>query len=288
MTVHSLVVTSPPLCCACGRLADDLAGTIPFYLPDRDIDTELWRCGDCGTYTRDIDLDDPAMKCHFDVASYTDANSEPRLRQIRSGYFVYLSQQLQKHLQRPLSSSRVLDVGTAYGHFLERLKADGALAEGVEIVTQLRKSATERGLVVHESIPIRPGLLFDAVTVIDSLYYTNNPLKSLQQIRGLLNPSGCLLLRVANRTWLLDLLRTIGIEIHHDRFGDAKYNFSPEGVVRLLTHAGFRVEELIWNEEGKADPRSLIRMYYRMSPLLCKYLSFHIAPGMLVVARSPN
>ncbi len=273
------------ICGACGHHADEWIGSIPFYLPDRDIETQLWRCRDCGTYSREIDLEDPTLKRHFDVASYTSVDREASFRAVRTGYFVYLSEVLERSLDQPLKGARILDVGTAYGHFLERLNECGALGEGVEIVAALRTVAAERGLVVHERIPDGP---FDAVVVIDSLYYTNDPPATLCRVREVLSPGGCLLLRVTNRTWLFDLLRQAGIAIHKNRFGDAKFNFSPEGTIQMLERAGFRVEEVIWNEQRKADPRWLIRWYYRIAPLLSTHLSLRVAPGMLIVARTPK
>lgn len=280
--------TVPIDCGACGQAASEQVAILPFYLPDRDIETPIWRCAECGTYSRDIDLDDPVLKRHFDVASYTDPTTEERFRSVRSGYFVYLSQILKSRLNTALKGLRVLDVGTAYGHFLDQLKSEGASVEGVEIVAALRKRAAERGLIVHESIPSETSGRFDIITVIDSLYYANDPLASLKSLSGLLAPGGLLLIRIANRTWLLDFSRAVGLAIHRDRFGDAKYNFSPEGILLLLSRAGFRVDEVIWKEKGKADPRWLIRQFYRITPLLSMYLSLRVAPGMLLIAKFPK
>jgi SAM-dependent methyltransferase len=228
------------------------------------------------------------MKSHFDVASYTDLSTEARFRAVRVGYFQYLCALLAAYLNRPLRGSHVLDIGTSYGHFLERLGEGGAIAEGVEIVAAPRHVALERGLIVHDTIPNSPATAFDAVTMIDSLYYTNDPLATLQRLKEVLTPGGCLLIRVTNRTWLLDLMRAIGIAIHRDRFGDAKHNFSPNGILLLLRRAGFLDEDVVWEEKGKADPRWLIQSYYRLSPIVSEYLALHLTPGMLVVARSPK
>jgi SAM-dependent methyltransferase len=285
MTEQAASTNLGTTCGACGCHADEWIGLIPFYLPDHDIDTQLWRCLGCGTYSRHIDLDDPALRRHFDVASYTSAEREARFRSVRTGYFVYIAELLEQSLDRPLKGARILDVGTAYGHFLELLNERGAIPEGVEIVAALRARGAERGLVVHDRIPDSPHQKYDAVTVIDSLYYTNDPLATLQRIRGVLAPRGSILIRVTNRIWLLDLLHTLGVAINRDRFGDAKYNFSPGGMLQLLDRAGFRVEYMIWEERGKADPRWMIRWYYKISELLCRYLSLRVTPGMLIVAR---
>jgi SAM-dependent methyltransferase len=265
--------------------AGEYVGTIPFYLKSGEIDTSLWYCQQCGTYTRDADFEDPTICGHFEVASYTDPAAEERLRQIRSGYFSYLAALLEEHGGRSLRGLRILDVGTAFGHFLERLRDVGAEPEGVEIVERLRQLATQRGLTVHSQIPGAEGGTFDVITAIDSLYYAHDPLALLERLRTLLRPGGFLVIRVANRAWLLDMLRVVGSSIGRDRFGDAKFNFSVHGIAFLLERAGIRAERIVWLERGKADPRAFMRMYYRVSAFLSEYLSLRVSPGMIVVAR---
>lgn len=277
--------TAAPVCGGCGSSAGEPVGAIPFYLPGRDILTPIWRCNECGTYIRDVDLSNPELQRHFDVASYTDLDAEHRIRAIRAGYFEYVLQLLQDHLDRPLTGLRVLDFGCAYGHFLERLRDLSIPAEGVEVVRALRETVRQRGMTVHAQPPQPGSATFDIVMAIDSLYYTNDPASTLEQLRALLAPNGCLLIRVANRAWLLDLMRHAGLAIGNDRFGDAKFNFSIPGTMCLLRRAGFQVTEVHWSERGKADPRPLIRMYYKTASRLSEYMSLRITPGMLVLAR---
>jgi hypothetical protein len=153
----------------------------------------------------------------------------------------------------------------------------------VEIVAALREKARARGLVVHAEIPGQGP--FDAITAIDSLYYANDSAALLREMKAVLHPLGCLIVRVPNRTWLLDLMRSVGMRIGTGQFGDAKVNFSLAGIVTLLERTGFHVEKVIWRERGKADPRRHMRLFYRISPWLSEYLSCHIAPGMILVAR---
>lgn len=285
MNTSPTATISAPVCGGCGLSVGELVGVIPFYLPGRDIQTPIWRCSECGTYIRDVDLSNRELQRHFEVASYTDLNAEHRIRAVRAGFFDYVLQLLQEHLDRPLIGLRVLDFGCAYGHFLERLRALDIPAEGVELVRTLRETVRQRGMTVHAQPPQPGTVTFDVIVVIDSLYYTNDPASTLKQLRALLAPNGCLLIRVANRTWLLDLLHQAGLTFGNDRFGDAKYNFSVEGALSLIRRTGFQVSEVHWSERGKADPRPLIRLYYKAASLLSEYMSLRITPGMLVLAR---
>ncbi len=272
-------------CGACGERADCLVGTIPFYLKGGELETSIWRCEKCGSYTRDLDFDDPLVRSHFDVASYTNPDAEESIRTIRSEYFQYLTELIQSRIKKSLHDVRVLDVGISYGHFLGRLRDSGARPEGVEIVAALREMATKRGLLVHGDIPPVENGTFDIITAIDSIYYVNHPLLQLKQLRLLLKPDGHLFMRIANRTWLLDWRRALGLRIGSDHFGDAKVDFSIHGIIRLIEKAGFAVEEIVWAEKGKADPRGYMRFYYWITPLLSEYLSLRITPGVIVIAR---
>lgn len=277
--------TPAPFCGGCGLSVSEQAGVIPFYLPDRDMQTAIWRCNECGTYTRDIDLSNPEIQRHFEVASYTDLTAEHRIRAVRIGFFEYVLDLLQKHLGRPMTGMRILDFGCAYGHFLERLRELAIPAEGVEIVRTLRETVRQRGLTVHAQPPEPASTTFDVVVSIDSLYYSNDPLATLKTLRSLMQSNGCLFIRVANRTWLLDMMRWLGMSIGSAQFGDAKYNFSPTGIINLLQRAGFQIDEVRWSEKGKVDPRPLMRAYYTIAPLLSEYLSWRVAPGMLLLAH---
>ncbi len=95
-------------------------------------------------------------------------------------------------------------------------------------------------------------------------------------------------MRVTNRVWYLDFLRALGVALHRDRFGDAKFNFSPAGTVRMIERAGFRPREVIWVEKGKADPRLHIRVFYKVAGLLSEYMSLHWTAGILLFADTSS
>jgi hypothetical protein len=272
-------------CGACGAWADERAGSIPFYLKRGEISTTLWKCRGCGTYIREANYEDPAIQGHFEVSSYTNTDKEQYWRSLRTGFFKYILEVAALHLGRSMQGVRGLDFGTAYGVFMELLAQQGGKPEGVEIVPALRKLALDRGITVHRDIQgLKPGS-YDLVTAIDSFYYLNDPHTSLVRLGQALDKGGIVILRLTNRTWYFNAVRALGRPVTQARFDDIKYNYSVAGARRLLGRSGFEVERIYWSDRGRGDIRPLAAAYYKFSPLLAKYLSIHISPGMIIVAR---
>jgi SAM-dependent methyltransferase len=272
-------------CGACGEWADEPAGRIPFYLKTGSIDTVIWKCKQCGTYVRETDYENPTIRAHFDITSYTDPATELYWRDIRTGLFKYVIELSSVHLGRNLHGIRSLDLGTAFGILLELLAESGAEPEGVEIVETLRARAHARGLLVHRDLNSLPAQSYDLVTAIDSFYYMNDPCATLMRLKELLKADGLLVMRLTNRTWFFDVSRMLGIGITAARFDDIKFNYSIHGAIALLERSGFWVEQIYWADQGRGDVRPLAKAYYRFSPILAEYLTLRISPGMILVAR---
>ena len=273
------------VCGACGEMADDRVGTIPFYLKSGVIQTRLWKCRSCGTYIRDTNYDTPSIREHFEVASYTDPRTEVTWRRLRVGLFRHILSIAESHIGRPYSGMRTLDIGTAFGILLEMLRDAGAQPEGVEIVAALRELARHRGLVVHATLDQLPVGSYQLITAIDSFYYMNDPRATLLRVKELMAEDGILIMRLTNRTWYFDATRALGRRISSARFDDIKFNFSIEGAQRLLERSGYRIENFYWSDKGRGDSRPLAAIYYRVSPFLSRHLSLRITPGMIIVAR---
>ncbi len=272
-------------CGACQHWASDRAGQVDFHLPHRDIKATVWRCAFCGTYIQDANLDDPAIRHHFDIASYTAPAMEANWRRLRTDFFKWIIKVSRHHLGRPLSGCHALDIGIAYGIMMELLREEGAEAEGVEIVTALQAAVRSRGFIVHDRIEQASDHRQDLVFAIDSFYYLNDPSRSLTAIRSLMAPDGVLAMRLANRAWYFDFVRKLGQEVAAKRFGDLKYFYTERGARLLLARAGFQVERIYWTDRGRHDPRRLESIFYKLAPL-ANYLSpVRISPGMLVIAR---
>lgn len=272
-------------CGACGNWASELAGRVNFYLKDDQVETSVWKCDECGTYIQDADFDDPTIRGHFDVASYTSLDELERWRPLRTGLFQYILDLAREHLGRALTGVRTVDFGIAYGIMLDMLRDAGAIAEGVETVETLRRLVRARGFVVHEDIYSLPRGSYKLVTAIDSFYYINNPARALISVRESLESDGILIMRLANRTPYFNACRRLGMSIPEKRFGDLKYFYSQDGVERLLSRTGFQIERMVWTDKGRRDPRFWESMYYRLSPIANRISPVKISPGMIVLAR---
>ncbi len=111
-----------------------------------------------------------------------------------------------------LTPGRMLDIGCAYGFFLEPARADGWEVVGVELAADAAARARE-----EFGLDVRAGALhdqqfpdgaFDAVTLWDCLEHTVDPVAVLEEVRRILRPGGYCFLTVPDAgTWIARLLR---------------------------------------------------------------------------------
>lgn len=114
-------------------------------------------------------------------------------------------------MHRYLAPGRVLDVGCAYGYFLDIARAGGWEALGVELAHEAAQAAQ-----TAFDLDVRAGTLhdaafsdaaFDAVTLWDSLEHTLEPVEILAEVRRILRPGGCCFMTVPDAgTWIARLL----------------------------------------------------------------------------------
>jgi SAM-dependent methyltransferase len=96
-------------------------------------------------------------------------------------------------LARFCEPGRLLDVGTAYGFFLERARVAGWEAMGVEIAPDCADEARRiAGVPVVAGDFVKAALpgKFDVVTLLDVLEHVRDPVASLEKARSLLEPDG--------------------------------------------------------------------------------------------------
>jgi SAM-dependent methyltransferase len=121
----------------------------------------------------------------------------------RVSSFLRALKKLRRHIPPP--GSKVLDVGTASGAFVDAATQFGYEAWGLE-PSRLRVSqARERGLRVEQGVienhPFAPAS-FDMVTLWDVIEHMPDPLTSLKHVYPLLKPGGILLLNFPDiDTW---------------------------------------------------------------------------------------
>jgi hypothetical protein len=87
--------------------------------------------------------------------------------------------------------------------------------------------------------------------MLDGLYYFEKPGDALRRTWKLLAPNGILIIRITNRTPLINILRIFKRPITDRHIGDAKHNFSDRGIRHLLEDRGLRIEKTLLREKGK-------------------------------------
>ncbi len=143
---------------------------------------------------------------------------------------------------RPPAS--VLDVGCAFGYFLETAMSRGWRAEGVEISEYASQVARDRtGATVHTGALAGAGLgasSLDVVTMWDTLEHTLDPSKELAEAHRTLKTGGYLFMTIPNAGSLP--ARLMGP--HWYGFKSAaehNYFFSKDTIGRALAKAGLRL-----------------------------------------------
>jgi len=147
-------------------------------------------------------------------------------------------------MRRCLEPGKLLDVGAAYGLFLDEARKAGWNAEGVEISAAAARVARRlTGLPVAEGPLERARFApesFDAITLWDVLEHATEVRSFLGRVRELLRPGGWLFITVPNVASRLAQL--MGAQW----FGYAKvehvYYFSPVTLRRAVELAGLRFQ----------------------------------------------
>jgi SAM-dependent methyltransferase len=153
---------------------------------------------------------------------------------------------------------RLLDIGAAYGVFLEMAKAAGWEAVGVEVDSAMAAAAAAKGFGVHTSPVERLGLpdsTYEAVICSEVLCLMPDPALALRVIHRILKPGGVLYVRDYNASFHLSpvwgaLPGFLGLRpvIVHDT------NFTPAALRAILARAGFENISVTNSKLSSGDP----------------------------------
>lgn len=222
--------------CACGARDSTGLGRFVFWNL-----LGLRRCSACGLLFVSPRLTADAVartfnEGYFDVShpDYWGSRREPVFRDV-------------VRLLEGVGAQRVLDVGCGYGHFVRYAADRGLDATGCDVAVP----AIEWGKR-HLGVELFAGTLedldfttesFDAVAMLDALYYVADPAAELARIRRLLPSGGYLLLRLRNNLAAAhraarEARRPVGkaaLPMPH------LWAFTPSTISGVLGAAGFRV-----------------------------------------------
>ena len=272
-----------------------LYGWQQYLISEGQVQSMIYRCKSCDFNFRRFDQPFAEVLSHFQVAPYSTDEIEQRWLRRREGFYWFLLDLLSK----PADGKSILDIGCAFGHFLDCAVERGYQPFGTEASEEMADLPRKRRDYRISSRPLNdlqlPEKQFDVITFVDSFYYFENPLETLQQCYMLLKPGGELLMRVTNRNQMAkfyQLVRTLALrsgtvpEMPFWTTDDAISCHSRRSLAKLMDKTGFRIIKLNSLEKGKKIESFLLRTFYQLTGALALVTCERICltPGIVCLA----
>jgi 2-polyprenyl-3-methyl-5-hydroxy-6-metoxy-1,4-benzoquinol methylase len=168
----------------------------------------------------------------------------------------------------------LLDVGAAYGFFMEEAGKFGFTPYGVELSESAAKQASHYGQVFHATLS--DALIdkrFSAVTFIDSLEHFEQPLDGLRRAWQLLESQGIVAVMVPNIDSLF--ARITGDKWHLLLPEEHLYYFTPKSTRLMLEKAEFQVLHMGTGGYGRSLAE-VLRVLFRNHGLALGALEKHL------------
>jgi SAM-dependent methyltransferase len=203
-------------------------------------------------------------------------------------------------IQRLVKSGSMLDVGCDLGIFFEWFANSGWHRFGVELSPSAATFAAQTyhaqvftGLIREAGFPAGS---FDLVTMIDMLYYVDDPRADLNEVARILKPGGILAVEIPGKAY--QLLRSRGLlcwllerrwtRLHTD--STYLFSFSSTGLWRLLRNCGFNVisSHVIASPTSSNDwHNNLSAVYYNLVSTMSRFTPRLLdwAPKYLILAQ---
>lgn len=207
--------------------------------------TRYVRCLDCGTVYASPRASRRSRYAWLDN-TYSVSDDVFTLTETRRSALQLESLYIQKHI----TGGRLLDVGCSIGAFFEYFPQASWDRHGVELSPSAARYATEKN-----HCEVRVGTIleaafennyYDLISLIDTLYYLDDPASDFLEIHRVLKPGGIIAVEVAGQAYML--ARNYGLipRLLDRRWSratsDSSYIFwfNPIGLKKLLTNTGFK------------------------------------------------
>ncbi len=224
------------------------------------------RCARCDLVRADP-LPDPEEKLRSETHDYESDVACPEVQELFKNYHRdYVEDPIIRRMREHLVDletavgrpGALLDVGAATGIFMHLARERGWDPTGVELCAERAVEAAKEfdlSILAGSFTDLDfDGRLFDAITMLDVVEHTVDPLAMIRRAYALLRPGGALFIAVPNQQCLLTvlvnayarlggpaaatkLLPRLYVPIH-------LHYFTPPTLTRLVTTAGFRVGRL--------------------------------------------
>jgi 2-polyprenyl-3-methyl-5-hydroxy-6-metoxy-1,4-benzoquinol methylase len=208
------------------------------------------------------------------------------MRRERESFFLSIAEWSLARAGSGPQQPRVLDVGCAYGHLLDLFSQLNCHCTGVELVDELRdrlnSAAKYKVYKDIRDLPASEGN-YDVITLIDSLYYFQDPLECLKDLGKRLSKTGVMIIRITNRTPLLNLYRLLSRDRISNRiFGDQVIAFTHTAMQICSRKAGVQIKSVRFYEKKNLSGRGFIEgfLYYRVLPVIATATRLKVTPGL--------
>jgi SAM-dependent methyltransferase len=269
-------------CPICNSLKTQLVTTLPFYAKTGDEPTDIFLCKECGVFWRDFKNKDFILDNHYEMSSYTNLEREEQFRMARTSFFEQIIALVGKY--KKTNGNNLLDFGCSYGHLMDVAANYSYNCTGVEIVDNLRRRLEPR-YKIYKYINEVPDNSMDIVTCIDSLYCSPNPVGDMAKISNILKDNGLLIIRIANRSFILRLYMLLKKNINNHVIGDQLFVLNDK-VIRLLADKyGMTIKSITYHENKIHNKSLSCKIGYDILPHFCKLTGLKITPGLTYVLQ---
>jgi 2-polyprenyl-3-methyl-5-hydroxy-6-metoxy-1,4-benzoquinol methylase len=203
---------------------------------------------------------------------------------------------LLSHLPAP---ARLLDVGCAYGGFMQAAQQCGYQVCGYDIVPTAVAYVRSLGLEAYQcqsaaAFSEYVKQPFDGVVCLDVNCYWHDQRSELAHIKAILHQGGYLLMRVVDKSWLFAL--GVKLAILNERLGrrlmraatnDHRHSMPVHSHLRLLGELGYRVLYVSSRDALHSDQAKFsVKLAFELGNLAQKLFSVYLAPGALLLAQA--
>lgn len=224
----------------------------------------LFRCRGCGCYR--IDCARPPSEALYD--RYHEERSAQRLSGVFHIAWRFIRRRRAKRILRSAPPhSRVCDVGCERGELLAVLKQAGWTVKGTQLSKPAAEFAQRRfGIDVHvgelQDAPFAHEV-FDVMLLIHVLEHLPAPEAYVAQIRSMMRPGGVFWVEVPNAGSFT--ARVCGKRwLHHDP-EHHYWNFTKDGLLRLLRRHGFTIERT-YHDSWEHAPIGCVQSWLNFLP----------------------
>lgn len=292
---NQTVVTShqTDICPACGASSMQ-AGRAWRFVNARG-ETEWLRCSCCRSYFMDGSYNLENEVSHTQQMTWGDQEQGAQLNTFKQRMYKSILAQTLKHID-PQGKS-LLDVGCAYGGFMEAATAAGFHVNGFDIVPQAVEYTKSHGMSAECCGKIRDFAgdqkLYDVITVLDANIYWPDQAAELADIYDRLAEGGLLVMRVVDKSWLATVGASLqklaperGQTVLRRAVNDHRFSMPIGSLLNLLKKTGFNVVSA--SPKGalhSEDTSMMVKLSFGIGIALWQTIGVFLAPGAVVIAE---